>query len=187
MACDITAGRLEPCKDTVGGLDAVYFINYDDLPADQVTLDVDSQVTAVGGTPTAYKYEIKGTSSLESAINSSRENGTTFFDQVLSLMLKKQDLGTHKEVKLLAYGRPKVIVRDNNNNFFLVGYEHGADVNGGSIVTGAAFGDMSGYNLTFQAMEKLPPLFMNASSDQTLANLGMNVQLGDGTTVTPIP
>ena len=59
MACDITAGRLEPCKDTVGGLDAVYFINYDDLPADQITLDVDSQVTAVGGTPTAYKYEIK--------------------------------------------------------------------------------------------------------------------------------
>jgi hypothetical protein len=46
---------------------------------------------------------------------------------------------------------------------------------------------MSGYNLTFQAMEKLPPLFMDASSDQTLADLGMNVQLGDGTTVTPTP
>jgi hypothetical protein len=187
MACDISAGRLEPCKDNVGGLDAIYFVNYDDLPSTQITLDVDDQVTAIGGTPTAYKYELKGTSNLETAITSSRDNGTTFFDAVLNIMLKKQDLGTHKEVKLLSWGRPKIFVKDNNNNYFLVGYEHGADVNGGSIVTGAAFGDMAGYNLTFQAMEKLPHLFVNATSDQTLANLGMNIQLGDGSTITPIP
>jgi len=78
---------------------------------------------------------------------------------VLSLNLKKQDLTTHKEVKLLAHGRPKVIVRDNNGNFFLMGYEHGADVNGGNIVTGSAFGDFTGYNLTLQAMEKAPAIF----------------------------
>ena len=24
MACDITAGRLEPCKDSVGGITAIY-------------------------------------------------------------------------------------------------------------------------------------------------------------------
>jgi hypothetical protein len=65
MACDISAGRLEPCKDNVGGLDAIYFVNYDDLPSTQITLDVDDQVTAIGGTPTAYKYELKGTSNLE--------------------------------------------------------------------------------------------------------------------------
>ena len=29
MACDITDGRVLPCKDTVGGLKNVYFINYD--------------------------------------------------------------------------------------------------------------------------------------------------------------
>jgi len=28
MACDIAKGRVEQCKDQVGGLKAVYFINY---------------------------------------------------------------------------------------------------------------------------------------------------------------
>jgi hypothetical protein len=26
--CDIANGRVEPCKNSVGGLDAIYFINY---------------------------------------------------------------------------------------------------------------------------------------------------------------
>ena len=181
MACDISAGRLEPCKDSVGGLDAVYFVNYDDLPTTAITVSADDEITAVTGSPRAYKYELKGTSSLEQTINSSRENGTTFFDQALSLMLKKQDLAPHKQVKLLAYGRPKVIVRDNNSNFWLVGYEHGADVNGGSIVTGAAFGDMTGYNLTFQAQEKIPAQFLDATTEAGLVSLGFEIVDGNGT------
>lgn len=29
--CDIAAGRIEPCKDSIGGLDAIYFVNDGDL------------------------------------------------------------------------------------------------------------------------------------------------------------
>ena len=183
MSCDITKGRLEPCKNSVGGLDAVYFVNYDDLPDTAINMDVTDtdKIASVDGSPRAYKYELKGASSLEQTVNSSRENGTTFFDQVLSLALKKQDVDTHKEVKLLAHGRPKIIVRDNNQNFFLVGKEHGADVNGGSIVTGAAMGDMSGYNLTFQAMERVPANFIDASDEAGLVTAGFEIVDGNGT------
>ena len=38
MSCDISRGRLEPCKDSVGGLNAVYFVNKGDI--DAVTYDV---------------------------------------------------------------------------------------------------------------------------------------------------
>ena len=31
MSCDIANGRLEPCKDSVGGINAVYFVNYGDI------------------------------------------------------------------------------------------------------------------------------------------------------------
>jgi hypothetical protein len=51
-------------------------------------------ITAINFTSTAtpiYKYELKGTNSFETTITSSRENGTTFFEQVLAVMLKKQD------------------------------------------------------------------------------------------------
>ena len=39
----------------------------------------------------------------------------------------------------------------------------GCDVTGGSIATGAAYGDFSGYSLTFAGMEKLPAQFIESA------------------------
>ena len=174
MACDLSLGRLEVCKDSVGGLKNVYFVNYGDLGA--ITYDVTNSdvIDAIAGTPDAYKYELKGASTFTQNINSSRENGTTFFEQVLELTFKKLTIKDHKELKLMAYGRPNVIVEDNNGNFFLAGLEHGMDVTGGTIVTGGAMGDLSGYTLTLTGMEKVPANFLG----DTLANVGFTVVSG---------
>lgn len=157
MACDLTKGRKEPCKDVVGGLRAIYFVDYGDLGT---VTQTDDEITDLSGTFTAYKYELKGNSSFEQTITASRENGTTFFEQTLNLTLKKLSKEDHKEIKLLAYGRPHVAVEDYNGNVFLMGLEHGADVSGGTIVTGAAMGDLSGYTLTLSAMETKPANFV---------------------------
>ena len=104
MACDISLGRNEVCKDSVGGLKAVYFVNYGDMGAityDTTNTDV---IDAVAGTPDAYKYELKGASTFTQNINSSREAGTTFFEQVLELTFKKLTVKDHKELKLMSYG-----------------------------------------------------------------------------------
>ena len=183
MACDLTLGRIEPCKDVVGGLHAVYFINYADAPSSDIVYDVTNTdvIETINSTPStinAYKYELKGNSSFEQTITSSRENGTTVFDQVLNLTLKKQDLTTHKEVKLLAFGRPKVVVEDHNGNFFLMGLDYGADVTGGTIATGAAMGDLSGYTLTLTANEKLPANFLEATDEAGLATAGLLIVAG---------
>ena len=42
----------------------------------------------------------------------------------------------------------------------MVGLENGADLTGGTIVTGAAMGDLSGFTLTFTAQETAPPNFV---------------------------
>ena len=140
MACDLTRGRKEPCKDVVGGLKAVYFTDFGDLGTVTKT---DDQITDLSGTFTAYKYELKGGSSFEQSITSSRENGTTYFEQTLNLTLKKLSKEDNKEIKLLAYGRPHIAVEDYNGNVFLMGLEHGAEVTGGTIVTVAAMADLS--------------------------------------------
>ena len=158
MACDLTRGRKEPCKDTVGGLKAVYFVDYSDLGT---VTQTDDEITDMTGTFSAYKYELKGNSSFEQAVNSSRENGTTFFEQTLNLTLKKLSKEDHKEIKLLAYGHPHVAVEDYNGNVFIMGLENGADVSGGTIVTGAAMGDLSGYTLTLTCMEVKPANFLD--------------------------
>lgn len=174
MACDLSSGRLEVCKDSVGGLKSVYFINYGDMTGvtyDGTNTDV---IDSVAGTPTAYKYELKGASTFTQNINSSRENGTTFYEQVLELTFKKLTIKDHKELKLMAYGRPQVIVEDNNGNFFLAGLQNGMDVTGGTIVTGGAMGDLSGYTLTLTGQEKAPANFIG----DTLSAAGFTVVVG---------
>jgi len=174
MACDIAIGRLEPCKDSVGGINAVYFVNYGDLGAityDSTDTDV---IDSVAGTPSAYKFDVRGNSTYTENIQSSRENGTTMFEQVLELSLKKLTKEDHKTIKLLSFGRPHVIIEDNNGNLLLAGLEHGADVTGGTVVTGGAMGDMSGYTLSFTGMEKTPANFI----DGDLAAAGFTVVAG---------
>lgn len=167
MSCNISAGRLEGCKDAVGGLKAVYFVNFGDANG---WTSADEEISApVATTPNAYKYDLRGTSTFEQSLTSSRDNGTTFAEQTLTLSLKKQDSTTHKEVKLLAYGRPHILVEDNNGNVFVVGEEYGAEMTA-STSTGAAMGDKSGYELTFVASEKGLAKFFTGSID-TLFNV----------------
>ena len=177
MSCDITHGRVEECKDSVSGLKAIYIINFDDLNEDTATFDTGTpgeEDQLVTWTPasalTMYKYELKSTANaLNTTINASRDNGTTFFGQELVVNLKRQDVVTHKQVKLLAYGRPRIIARSMTDQFFMLGFAQGCDVSAGTIGTGAALGDFNGYQLTFMAEEELPPLFIDCSTEATLA------------------
>lgn len=179
MACTLNDGRKEPCKDVVGGITAVYFMDFGTIGA--LASDDSDTVDDLSQSATAYKYEVKGNSSLTQNINSSRENGTTFFEQVLSLTLHKLSATDNKEIKLLAYGRPHIIVEDNNGDFYLMGREYGADVTGGTIVTGAAMGDLSGYTLTFTGMEKMPANYIakDANGDMTFSTATLTID--DGT------
>ena len=197
MACDITSGRIEQCKDSVSGLKAMYLINYEDLNSDSPTyvtygtgdnVDEITDWIPVDDTTqlTLYKFELKSTAnSFTTAINSSRDNGTTFFEQTLVAALKRQDVVTHKNVKLLAYGRPRIIVRTMTDQFFLMGLDQGADVSAGEISSGAALGDFNGYSLTFTAQEELPANFLLATSEADLKTLFENTAgpalINDGT------
>jgi len=173
MSCDISLGRIEPCKTSNGGLKAVYFVNWGDATGFTYDVTNTDAISAVAGTPSAYKYDLKGNSSFEQTITSSRENGTTFFEQTLNLTLKKL-IVDHKQIKLLSYGRPQVIVEDNNGNLFYCGVKHGMEVSGGTIVTGAAMGDLSGYTLVLSGQEPVPANFLTT----TLTTAGFTVVSG---------
>ena len=173
MACTIAAGRIEQCKDSVSGLKAIYFINYQIATSD-VTYDVTNTdlITAVTNVDSLYKYELKSTeNSFEQTINSDRNAGTTFFTQTLNAKLKKQDIATSKNVKLLAYGRPHLVVQTNSGQFFLMGLNHGADLTAGALSSGAAMGDFNGYSLTFEAQEECYANFLNAATETAMVSL----------------
>lgn len=190
MACLISNGRTEQCKDSISGIQAIYFINFGDFNPDPVagggdvtydtTLGYEDQITAIAGSITnIYKFELKGQNGFDTTVNTSRDNGTTFFTQTLTVQLKRQDPVFHKQFKILAYGRPHIVVRTNGNQFFLAGLYRGCDATAGSVNSGVAYGDFNGYQLTFEAMEEKPANFLDCATEADLVTL-----LGSPTVVT---
>ena len=179
MSCDIIGGRELSCKDSVGGLHSIYLINYNDVDftgkAAYGTGDNTDQIVSVdtdGTTFSVYKFELKNSANtFETTINSSRDTGTTFFESTLNITLPKQDVKSHKNIKLIAYGRPRIIVHARGDQFFLMGLDQGCDVSAGTISSGSALGDFNGYSLTFTAMEELPANFINCTSEAALLTL----------------
>jgi hypothetical protein len=173
MSCDISNGVAEPCKSSVGGLDALYLINYGDYSASDITYNVTDtdMIDDINGVSNIYKFELKGANSFEQTITSSRDNGTTFVEQTLTVTLKQQSAAKHKLVKLLAYGRPHIIVRTRANQYFIAGLERGMDMATGTISNGTAMGDLNGYTLTFTGMENIPANFLNCSTEAGLVTV----------------
>jgi hypothetical protein len=162
MACDLTAGRQEVCKESVGGLAGVYFVNFQ---TGSFSKDGDG---LVDGFPTsgmnAYYYELKGTSAYTETVNTSRENGTTFFSQELVLNLKKLTNEMTTQLKLMAWSRPQIFVHTMQGDTLLVGEREGADLTAGTIQTGAGLGDLYGYAVTFTGQEQFPASFVSGST-----------------------
>lgn len=165
LNCQLSAGRNEVCKESVGGLQGVYFINYTTGSFTHATPgDYSTPITALPNGSQLYYYELKGNSSYTETVNSSRDNGTTFFSQELALNLKKLTNEMTTQLKVMAYGRPQIIVWTTNGDALLVGEHEGADLTAGTIQTGGALGDLYGYSATFTGLEKYPASWISGST-----------------------
>ena len=164
MACDITRGRLIDCKDSIGGLKAIYICKSYNNNISAVANINTTEMTeagfatwsgASGGATTVFKYDlVPNLSSMTVNVQSDNANGTTFFNQTLSITLQKIDHDMTNELRLIAYSRAQIFVQDENDNVFLLGLDGGCHVTGGTVVTGAAKGDLTGYTIEWAAEEK---------------------------------
>ena len=158
MACILSQGRGVQCNDSIGGIDYVEFAEIDTLGA--ITYDVADTdvVTSFSGTPVWYKYELNSSANnfVENII-SDFDAGSTYFEQILTLSLKRLDAQTTKEVKLMAYGLNHIRITTRNGDQFIMGLEKGAKVTAGtSNTSGGSLGDFQGYSLTISGAEKNP-------------------------------
>ena len=153
MACLLTSGRTEPCRDAVGGLKAVYFA---DFLEDAFTIAA-GEVTAIDvGLTEVFKYELLADgNTLVETFTADQNNGTSIYEQVLTLALKKQDKDTANELALIVKARPLVVVQFRDGTYKAVGVSDGT-VATGDIQSGGAKADFNGYNLTLTATEVLP-------------------------------
>jgi len=165
MSCNLSAGRQEVCKESVGGLQGVYFMNYPSSSYNPTfEIDANGQITSFPQDSTVYYYQLKGNSAYTETVNSSRDNGTTFFSQALTLNLKKLTNEMTTQLKLMAYGRPVAILWTTNGETLVAGLTKGTDLTGGTIQTGAGLGDLFGYSITMTGLEPLPAQFVSGST-----------------------
>ena len=177
MACNLTRGLLVDCKDQIGGLKKIFFTESycSDIRASATfngtnVLQMDTAGFANwdiygGSTVNVFQYDLRpNLSSVTVNINSDPATGTTFFEQTLSLTLQKLTVAQTNELKLISYNRSQIFVLDNNDNVFLLGMDNGCDISGGTAVTGAAKGDMTGFTLELRAEEKDPLIWLPATA-----------------------
>jgi len=165
MPCELTKGRSLDCKSSTGGIKAVYFAQLEDLVLTNPEAGVISDLEFAGGaTDTLRKYVLpRGTGSYTETITGSPENGTVFYEPSVTIMLYNLSSADQNEIKLLSQNRLVIFVELNqrlatggHNVILCLGGENGMELTTGTGASGAAFGDMNGYTLTFTGAERFP-------------------------------
>jgi hypothetical protein len=154
MACALTQGYTLDCRESLGGIKAVWLIAHANVSSVTEASGIVSAITKAAG-KVFYKYElVKNTGALTETITASVENGTVFYAQELTVVLNKLQANTRNEILLLAKNTLMAVVQDANDKYWLLGRYSGLDVTGGTAATGTAQGDRNGYSLTFTGGEK---------------------------------
>lgn len=168
MACVLTSGRTEPCRDAIGGLKAAYFIDFQD---DSFTITAGEATAIDAGVTEVFKYELLADgNTLVETFTADQNNGTSIYEQVLTLALKKQDKDTANELALIVKARPIVVVQHRDGSYKIVGISDGT-VATGDIQSGGAKADFNGYNLTLTATEVLPAPSLDSATVTALLAL----------------
>jgi hypothetical protein len=172
MSCDISRGKnLLSCKNAVSGLKAIYMANFDDY--DFVTESTPSghTMTDLGTLSEVFKFELKNSANtFQQDITSSRDNGTTFFNQVLNFTITKLSKEMEFQVKMMSWSRPIIFVETNGGLFFAMGVEHGCEIAGNSQVQGT-MDSLNGYVLTATGMEPAPIFYLDDATITALLAL----------------
>jgi hypothetical protein len=125
-----------------------------------VSIDATGQITGstVSTGTTIYGFELKrNTSSLAQNVTKSFENGTIYFEQVLTAVFYKYDQDKRNQLKILSQNdQIQIIAIDQNDVQYYLGQTNGMYLSGGSAGTGTAYGDRNGFEMIFTGQEPVP-------------------------------
>jgi len=154
MPCAIVSGYTIDCRESVGGIDAVFFAEYGNV----TILDASGVVTGITKVTGKkfFKFEIPTKSSAVASSNptGSIENGTLFYEQTLDFPVNKRDATTRNIVTTLAKNKVVAVTLDKDGTYRLYGKGAGLYLVASTGTSGAAAGDAQGYVLKFEGTEK---------------------------------
>lgn len=147
MSCVIDDGYTLGCN-SIGGVEKVWIGTYD--ASTTWTFGTESNITGVTAANTVYLYEQDiEFAGLEQTGQFSRENGTVFFESVLSVKFIELDNDLRNTIIALAKAPLYAIVKSNAGHYYVLGVESAGRASEGAASLGVAQGDMNGANLSF--------------------------------------
>lgn len=168
----INKSRNLHCKT---GFSGVEFVGFLPKVKGGLTLTSDDTFEGVGLTGSVYQYEVKNDANIYSVEIVSDENtGTTVYNETLALSLPILDKETRNQIKLFAQGKYHAFIQTFDKKILLMGAEYGATLTAGTMTTGGARGDMSGFTLTLSSTERRPMVFVGATGS-TIYNAAINL------------
>lgn len=166
MACLLTTGFTKDCRDAVGGIKNMWVFSKN-IGASYVVSGSPAKITQIVGlgdlSVEVFEYQLRReASSFTETINNSYENSTLFYSQELAFSLAKLSSDKRNELALLAKNNVSIIILDNNGAYWLLGKNFGLQL-GGTAMSGTAFADKNGYDLTFTGNESEPAQEVHAN------------------------
>jgi len=157
MACDLTGGIARGCRDSVGGIVEVYLGNYPTgYTAQEWYNSTGGTIDGISGLSCYTFVPNKNSSNWVENVNSSLENSTIGYEQVLTLVFAKNQAATRNTIKLLGQANVVAIIRDRQEKFWMLGAQDGLELNGGNSQSGTALNDLNGWTITLTGMEPQP-------------------------------
>ena len=167
MSCILDSGIALGCKDSLGGVKEAYIASFNG--AEVFTYDANDVITGATGTNNFYTFEQRNEQAeFVQTGQHSVENGTNFWEQVVSLIFTKADAADRNVLKVLAQSTVLIIVLDQNGNYWMVGETNGADLTASTIGAGKAYGDLNGTTVTFTGKEPAPARLVDSALIATL-------------------
>jgi len=129
-----------------------YVSNFEDI-TDITKLGTPEVIDTITGGDWFEYVPNKNSSNAVENVQSSLENGTVGYEQVITMIFGKMEADKRNQIALMGAGTLMIIAKDKNGRFWLYGENDGMVLSGGNTGTGTALTDLNGYNLTFTAME----------------------------------
>ena len=177
--CGPTSGLPLPCKTFMPGIRRIYIASFftGSTVGENLTYTVDANSVITGATLSVgkfYTYDLtKEAAEVQDAIHAVPTNGTTSYESTINVYLSQYSTTVRNQIVILSKAKLLLITEDRNGQYFLYGTDgtgtapsssNGVDMMESTATSGKAYAsDPNGYNLVFNAIEKVPALEVNSS------------------------
>lgn len=172
MACALTSGYTVDCRDGIGGVQEVYFIEKNNVDSMTETAGVITAIAKATGKQFRKYQQIKESSYGKDTPEGNSENGTMLYNHEVGIAMNRMATATRNEIILIAKNYLITVVKDNNGKFWMYGREYGLEVTGGEGGTGKAMSDRNGYTLVLTGKEREPAIEVEAAIAAALETAG---------------